>query len=88
MGIESFSPAPCARGFSFERQKILHFISRVGTLDQCDDIRACENMGEMETLRAGHDADPDGHKFLEATTGLIAHQESKIMSPANFSPLK
>jgi hypothetical protein len=77
-------PVAKRRGFRL----IGYFTSRVGALNQCVHIWAYESMAEFEAMRAERDGDPDWHKFLEATTGLVAHQEDKLMAPTGFSPLQ
>lgn len=65
-----------------------YFTSTIGALNQAVHIWAYESLAELEQLRAKRDVDPDWAHFLEATTGLVAAQEDKIMAPSNFSPLK
>jgi hypothetical protein len=65
-----------------------YFSSKVGTLNQIVHIWAFEDLAEFEVMRAKRDQDSGWHKFLDSTTGMVATQEDKIMSPAKFSPLQ
>lgn len=77
-------PVATRRGFRL----IGYFTSRVGALNQVVHIWAYEDMAEFEIKRTEREADPDWQAFLEATTGLVAAQEDKLMSPTRFSPLQ
>jgi hypothetical protein len=62
----------------------------VGTLNQVVHIWKYESMGDREKRRAAMVADPAWQAFLaeSAALGALQTQESKILVPVSFSPLK
>ena len=64
------------------------FVSEVGPQDQVVHLWAYKDYADLETRRAARNADPDWAVYLQKTKGLVVSQETKIIRPASFSPLK
>ena len=57
-------------------------------LNQVIHLWGYENLADMEARRAARDADPAWEKYLTKTAGLILSQETKILKPTSFSPIR
>ncbi|MEI8153062.1 MAG: NIPSNAP family protein [Hyphomicrobiales bacterium] len=65
------------------------FTSETGTLNQVVHMRAYESFADRETRRAAMMQDPEWMNFLKSEPpGLVANQQSQILRPTAFSPLK
>jgi hypothetical protein len=49
---------------------------------------AYDNLAHRETARAKMMQDPDWKAFVEGQPRVLIAQETRIMTPASFSPLK
>ena len=65
-----------------------YYISTIGTLNQVIHLWGYENLADMETRRAARDADPAWVAYGKKTTGFIICQETKILKPVSFSPVR
>jgi hypothetical protein len=66
------------------------FQSEVGTLNQVVHLWKYEDMGDRERRRGAMVADPAWQAFLQESEalGALHSQESKILVPVSFSPIK
>lgn len=64
------------------------FVTEVGPQDQVVHLWAYEDYADLEKRRAARNADPDWKIYLEKTKGLVVSQETKLIKPASFSPIK
>jgi len=64
------------------------FTTEIGTLHQIVHIWAYDNLAHRETARANMMKDPDWQKFVEGQPKVLVSQETRIMNPTAFSPLK
>jgi hypothetical protein len=65
------------------------FTTEIGTLNQIVHLWAYDNLAHRETARAKMAQDPDWHKFVTGQPkGCLMTQETRIMTPTAFSPLK
>ena len=65
-----------------------YFTSVVGPLNEVIHMWSYDDMGDMERRRAARDADPDWQSYLKKTAGMVVKQETKILKPTPFSPVK
>ena len=73
----------------FLGQLIGFFTTEIGDISQVVHIWAYESMGDREARRAAMGKDPGWHNYLKnQPPGSIITQETKLCSPASFSPLK
>ena len=47
-----------------------------------------ESLADLEQRRAARNADPAWVEFLAMTEGLVQSQETKVIRPVSFSPIK
>jgi hypothetical protein len=65
------------------------FTTEIGTLNQIVHLWAYDSLAHRESARAKMAQDPDWHKFVNGQPkGCLMNQESRIMTPTAFSPLK
>jgi len=66
------------------------FVSEIGPLNQVVHLWSYESLADRATRRAEMAKDPDWADFLKRNAELAAlqSQESKILTPTSFSPLK
>lgn len=66
------------------------FVSEIGPLNQVVHLWSYESLADRETRRATMVKDPEWPEFLKRAGELnaIQAQESKILVPVSFSPLK
>ena len=66
------------------------FTSEIGTLNQVVHLWQYEDLADRQKRRAAMAADPAWHEFLRRNEelGALQHQESKILLPTSFSPLR
>jgi hypothetical protein len=63
--------------------------TEIGPLNQVVHVWTYNSLAEREQKRAAMGKDPAWHAYLKnAPPGMIVSQESKILNPAGFSPLK
>jgi hypothetical protein len=63
--------------------------TEIGPLNQVVHIWAYASLADREQRRGAMAKDPRWHNYLKnQTAGLLLSQESKILNPASFSPLK
>ncbi len=64
------------------------FTTEIGTLHQIVHLWAYDNLAHRETARAKMAQDPEWHKFVAGQPKVLLAQETRIMSPTSFSPVK
>ncbi|WP_312794626.1 NIPSNAP family protein [Tianweitania sp.] len=64
-----------------------YFSSEIGPLNEIVHIWAYESLDERQRRRSLLAADPQWQAFLPRIRDLIVTADSKIMTPASFSPL-
>ena len=64
------------------------FVTEIGHQDQVVHLWAYEDYADLEARRAARNADPEWAVYMEKTKGLVLSQETKLIRPASFSPLK
>ena len=65
-----------------------YFVSTIGLLNQIVHLWGYESLADMEIRRAARDADPDWKAYGKKTVGFIVSQETKILKPTSFSPIR
>ena len=65
-----------------------YFVSTIGSLNQIVHLWGYESLADMETRRAARDADPAWKAYGGKTVGFIVSQETKILKPTSFSPIR
>jgi hypothetical protein len=63
-----------------------YFSTDVGPLNQVVHLWAYQNMAERAERRDALTSDPEWRSYVKTIRPLIIGQESKILSPAPFSP--
>ena len=64
------------------------FTTEIGTLHQIVHLWAYDNLAHREAARAKMFQDPDWQKFMAEQPKVLVSQETRIMNPTSFSPLK
>lgn len=66
------------------------FQTEIGTLNQVVHMWGFSDLNDRQARRAEMAKDPDWHEFLRRNEELAAlmHQESKIVVPVGFSPIR
>jgi hypothetical protein len=64
------------------------FTTEIGTLHQIVHMWAYDSLAHRESARAAMLQDPAFKKFLAEQPKLLISQETRIMTPTSFSPLK
>jgi hypothetical protein len=65
------------------------FQTEIGTLNQVVHLWAYDSLAHRESARAAMAKDPGWHKFIAGNPkDAIVNQETRIMLPVSFSPLK
>jgi hypothetical protein len=66
------------------------FQTEIGTLNQVVHLWGFDDLAERTRRRAAMAKDPDWAEFLRRNEelGALMHQESKIIVPTSFSPIK
>ncbi|MCP4615443.1 MAG: NIPSNAP family protein [Bradyrhizobium sp.] len=66
------------------------FQGEIGTLNQVVHLWGFDDLNERQRRRAEMGKDPAWHEFLRRNEelGALMHQESKILIPVSFSPIK
>jgi hypothetical protein len=65
------------------------FTSEIGTLNQVVHVWAYESLADREQRRGAMQKDPDWQAYLrDQPQGVIMTQESRILLPTAFSPLR
>lgn len=65
-----------------------YYVSHIGPLNQVVHLWRYNSLADMEKKRAARDADPAWGQFLSLTEGMILVQDSKVMRPASFAPIR
>ena len=65
-----------------------YFVSTIGALNQIVHLWGYKDLADMETRRAARDADPAWAEYGKKTAGFIVSQETKILKPTSFSPIR
>jgi hypothetical protein len=66
------------------------FQNEIGTLNQVVHLWGFDDLNERQRRRAEMAKDPAWHEFMRRNEelGALMHQESKIVTPVRFSPIK
>ena len=64
------------------------FSSEIGELDQITFMVGYDDLKQRSERRAQLYADPEWQKYADQVRPMITRQESKILVPARFSPLR
>lgn len=66
------------------------FQTEMGTLNQAVHLWGFDDLNERQRRRAEMAKDPGWHEFMRRNEelGALMHQESKIVTPVRFSPIK
>jgi hypothetical protein len=65
------------------------FTSEIGTLNQIVHIWAYDSLADREARRSALPKDPEWQAYLKnSPQGILLAQETKILNPTSFSPLK
>jgi hypothetical protein len=64
------------------------FTSEIGPLNQVTHIWAYESLAEREQKRSAMYAHPEWHAYLKDAPSAILTQETRILTPTKFSPLR
>ncbi|HLZ03040.1 MAG TPA: NIPSNAP family protein [Bradyrhizobium sp.] len=66
------------------------FQTEMGTLNQVIHLWGFDDLNERQRRRADMMKDPAWHEFMRRNEelGALMHQESKIVMPVRFSPIK
>lgn len=65
-----------------------YFTTEIGTLNQVVHMWGYESFEQRAELRAALFADPDWLAFVASVIPIIVSQESKLMIPTSFSPIR
>lgn len=65
-----------------------YFSTDIGTLNQIIQVWRYEDLADRATRRASLAANPDWKAFVPKIQALIMQQESNILMPAPFSPIR
>jgi hypothetical protein len=64
------------------------FTSEIGTLNQVVHLWAYDSLAERERRRTEMAKDPEWQAYLRDQPPVLLRQESQILNPTSFSPLK
>jgi hypothetical protein len=66
------------------------FQNEIGTLNQVVHLWGFDDLNDRQRRRAEMAKDPLWHEFMRRNEelGALMHQESKIVTPVRFSPIK
>jgi hypothetical protein len=64
------------------------FQTAIGTLDMIVHLWAYDDLAHRDAAREKMAADPEWHKFVTGQPKVLTKQETRIMVPTSFSPLK
>jgi len=64
------------------------FTTEIGTLNQIVHLWAYDDLGHRESARAKMAQDPDWKAFVAGQPKVLLAQETRILTPTSFSPLK
>ena len=67
-----------------------YYVSDSGELNQVIHLWGFDDLNDRQRRRAEMAKDPAWHEFMRRNEelGALLHQESKIVSPARFSPIR
>jgi len=65
-----------------------YFFTEAGPLNQIVHLWAYESFDQRLACRAAMAADPAWRDYVDKIRPLVRHQESKILRPAAFSPIR
>ena len=65
-----------------------YYVSQIGPLNHIVHLWRYDSLAELENKRTARDGDPAWAEFLALTDGMLLMQDSKIMRPAPFSPVR
>ena len=65
-----------------------YFQTAIGPLNDFINMWRYDDFTDMEQRRAARDADPDWTAYKKKSAGMLVKQETKIITPVSFSPMK
>jgi hypothetical protein len=65
-----------------------YFHTEIGELNQIVHLWGYDSLAERERRRAALAADPEWHAYLKQSPDIVVKMESRILTPAPFSPLR
>ena len=65
-----------------------YFTTEIGTQNQVVHLWGYESLDDRQTRRASLLSDPEWRAFFKQVAPMILSQESRILLPAKFSPIK
>jgi hypothetical protein len=65
-----------------------YFTTEIGTLNQTVHLWGYDSLDDRQRRRAALAADPNWQTFLAEILPLLIRQESQILTPTSFSPIK
>lgn len=90
-GVPEYLAAVGDSGIAIQKRHLGHlagyFYSEIGPVNEIVHIWGYSTLDDRQARRAKLAEDPEWQSFLPKIRNLIVTAESKIMSPANFSPL-
>ena len=69
-------------------EPILFTVTEVGQQDQVIHLWAYKDYADLEARRAARNADPEWKIYMEKSRPLVLSQETKLIRPTAFSPIK
>lgn len=64
------------------------FVNETGTMNQVTHLWAYENLADYEAKRGAMWKDPAWLDFANGIAGTFSNQETRLMRPTRFSPLR
>jgi hypothetical protein len=65
-----------------------YFTTEIGELNHVVALWGYENLGDRETRRAAMLADPEWQSYLTSAIHLVEIQNTRILKPTRFSPIR
>jgi hypothetical protein len=91
-GVPKFMQIYEARGMAIQKatlgNMIGYFTSEIGTLNQTVHMWGYQSLDDRQKRRAELVANADWHAFLGEVMPLLITQETKILLPTAFSPIR
>ncbi len=69
-------------------QLVGFFVGEIGTINQVKHLWAYDSLAERERRRTALFADPKWQEYRNSIPPLVLAQNSEILKPTSFSPLK
>jgi hypothetical protein len=100
MRTYTFMPGAVAKFMAIYQEKALeiqrktlghlvgYFTTEIGSLNQTVHLWGYDSLDDRQRRRAALAADPNWQAFLAEILPLLMRQESQILTPTSFSPIK